>query len=976
MAVLYKQGSQGAGVKDILTALAKALGPDAAAYPKLTQVDSIDVQADAAIRRWQAGLGLLADGVLGPLCLSQLGVRQDPPLSQPLSLELVRPLFPFTKPANISRYLPYVSAALQAYQLLDRGLVLTALGTIRAETEGFIPISEGVSRFNTPPGTAPFSAYEKPKNPLGNKQGDGALFKGRGFVQLTGRSNYETYGKLLGLDLIEQPDLANAPEVAACLLAAFLAKHLATLQAALAKPDLAAARKVVNGGSHGLDRFTAVFDLAKANWPQVRATVALVEGAAPKAKGGAKARARAQAAIEAEAAAAQPEAKTKPKRNARRDAPDLRDRVYTPPPVSLASHYPAAEHVRDLLPRYTKAGLVLDQGQEGACTGFGLAGVINFLRWRQGGFPSKLAPVSARMLYNLARRHDEYAGEDYEGSSCRGAIKGWFYHGVCLNEDWPYHPTEPVQPKYGYADRAVNNTLGVYYRIDCKLITDLQAAIYTVGAVFVSAGTHEGWQAVPTRKKVPRSHDDLPVIDFDGKPGLSGGHAFALVGFNPTGFVVQNSWGEEWGTGGFAVLRYEDWLTNAMDAWVVSLGVPGVVAGRVADRGQVLAGKAGAADTSQWWSPDKAYQHSVVLGNDGRVEKYLTPDERTRTLGYQAGVLPSNWFSQQPAKAPKRLVLYAHGGLNSEEDAIKRARAMGRYFLGNGCYPLFLVWKTGLIESIKDIIADRKSKQPAGAGFGDWLVEKSDQAIESAIGRPFVKPIWSEMKENAQLAYQPMRGGDQLVSALVSLMELWGDQLELHLVGHSAGSITLGHLLSNLAAHGEVKGRPVLDWVKGVHLYAPACTVAFANTHYASKRQVMERLNVSLLSDQLELDDNTVGIYRKSLLYLVANSLEPDQRTPILGMERGFKGQEAGWDGATATVTALATWREAVAKYKLAERLQVVQSPKVTSSVVPLVQTPAAHGAFDNDVDMVSRTLKAIVGKADLQPPVTDLRGF
>ncbi|MCS5945203.1 hypothetical protein LNP25_01220 [Klebsiella variicola subsp. variicola] len=52
-----------------------------------------------------------------------------------------------------------------------------------------------------------------------------------------------------------------------------------------------------------------------------------------------------------------------------------------------------------------------------------------------------------------------------------------------------------------------------------------------------------------------------------GKPTKTGGHAFALVGFNRDGFIVQNSWGTEWGCGGFAVLSYADWLTNAMDAW-------------------------------------------------------------------------------------------------------------------------------------------------------------------------------------------------------------------------------------------------------------------------------------------------------------------------------------------------------------------------------------------------------------------------
>ena len=37
---------------------------------------------------------------------------------------------------------------------------------------------------------------------------------------------------------------------------------------------------------------------------------------------------------------------------------------------------------------------------------------------------------------------------------------------------------------------------------------------------------------------------------------------------------------------------------------------------------------------------------------------------------------------------------------STSEGAIKRASAMGRFFIGNGYYPIFLVWKTGLLESL------------------------------------------------------------------------------------------------------------------------------------------------------------------------------------------------------------------------------------------------------------------------------------
>lgn len=63
---------------------------------------------------------------------------------------------------------------------------------------------------NEPVGTK----YEGRKN-LGNvKPGDGPKFIGRGILQLTGRENYTTYSKKLGIDLVGNPELACDPVVA------------------------------------------------------------------------------------------------------------------------------------------------------------------------------------------------------------------------------------------------------------------------------------------------------------------------------------------------------------------------------------------------------------------------------------------------------------------------------------------------------------------------------------------------------------------------------------------------------------------------------------------------------------------------------------------------------------------------------------------------------------------------------------------
>lgn len=945
MTLLLVRNSRGAAVARLRRQLAAQLGADAGDFPSLAHGDRLDADTEAAARRWQAGVGLIADGVIGPRCQALLGLREAGQPSLAMDPIRVRKLFPATKPANIARYLPYVAAALDALGLNDRAMVCAALGTIRAESEGFLPISELPSQFNTLPGQAPFSAYEGRKKGLGNtKAGDGARFKGRGFVQLTGRANYETYAAKLGIDLAANPDLANAPEVAAVLLARFLADRAPELRAALAKGDFAKARRLVNGGSHGLNRFTEVFALAPEAWPE------------PAGRAG--------------AARKSPE-RSERKLTVRADPADLKDRPYQPPPLGLLAAFPTDDDIRKLLPVYSKAGLVLDQGEEGACTGFGLACVVNYLRWRQADFPDKMDSVSPRMLYNFARRYDEYAGEDYDGSSCRGALKGWFNHGVCLEADWRYESASSKPPKYGYAKRAGDHTLGVYYRVDRQSITDMQAAVQATGAVYVSAYTHDGWDGVPERSKPPRGHAELPVIAFDGRPSKEGGHAFAIVGFNKQGFVIQNSWGRGWGLGGFAVLGYADWLANAMDAWVVAMGVPGVVGGRVADAGSGAAGGAARSGTRNlWWSEDQAYRHSVVLGNDGRMKRYLTEDELTRTLLHQAAGLPDQWFRTQGAGEPRRLVIYAHGGLNAEDAAMKRARAMGRHFLGNGCYPLFLVWKTGLLESFANIVQEAVGIQPGLAGgVAEWVSEKTDLLIEKTLGRGIARPLWSEMKENAELAFGSGRGGDLLVTALQKLVATWADKLEIHLVGHSAGSIILGHLLTSLAARG------LAPKVSSIHLYAPACTVQFANRHYAPQSELMKRLYLHVLSDERERGDS-IAAYRKSLLYLVANALEVDLRTPILGLENVFKEDFAGWDGTSSTGDSLKGWRQAMTAAGLVAqgRLSVLSAPQVTTAL-PQHQIKAAHGSFDNDIDVVAQTLERI-RRGPLAQPVDDLRGF
>ena len=255
-----REGASGGGVIALQTRL-RGLG-----FPPGEIDGKFGPGTAAAVTSFQNSGGLLADGIAGPRTLSALGFNAEDIPAQPVmpnvTVDTVAKMFPVTPLDHIKTNLPGVLAALSQAGLTAPQIVIAALATIRAETEGFVPISEGISRFNTSPSGQPFDLYDNRKD-LGNRgPTDGADFKGRGYVQLTGRANYEKYGPLVGVpQLAANPDLANDRDVAARILAAFIGSKEIAIKTALMENDLRTARRLVNGGSNGLDRFSEAYQI-------------------------------------------------------------------------------------------------------------------------------------------------------------------------------------------------------------------------------------------------------------------------------------------------------------------------------------------------------------------------------------------------------------------------------------------------------------------------------------------------------------------------------------------------------------------------------------------------------------------------------------------------------------------------------------------------------------------------------------------
>jgi hypothetical protein len=164
--------------------------------------------------------------------------------------------------------------------------------------------------------------------------------------------------------------------------------------------------------------------------------------------------------------------------------------------------------------RLWKRRLWLDQGYEGACTGFTGGHLIGTspVRTRFG-----VTNDYARDLYYENRRNDEWAGEDYEGSSNLGLMRTLTNRGFL---------------KAYYSARTLNE---------------------------IAHGVMQGPMALGCN--IYAGMMDTDQNGFIHPTGsLLGGHAMTIGGMFPVGryFVLFNSWGRSWGWDGAAKISFDD----------------------------------------------------------------------------------------------------------------------------------------------------------------------------------------------------------------------------------------------------------------------------------------------------------------------------------------------------------------------------------------------------------------------------------
>lgn len=621
---------------------------------------------------------------------------------------------------------------------------------------------------------------------------------------------------------------------------------------------------------------------------------------------------------------------TSAKNNSRRkldafpDRIDLRDWPYQPTLAQL----------QDELDNRRRVPEILDQGREGACTGFALAGVINYLLRERG----VRRTVSPRMLYEMARCYDEWPGENYEGSSARGAMKGWARHGVCSSRQWPDSDHGRGYLTAEVSKAAIATPCGAYYRVKHKEVRDVHAALSEVGVIYCTLMAHAGWDRpgpVSVMVGAGKNKGKLPVIARRGR--AESGHAVALVGYTKQGFIVQNSWGSSWGAKGFALLPYEDYLLHVTDVWVAQLGVP-LAVDLWSEKG-VTDSLSGRYRTTRQIPITEIRPYVVDIGNNGELSQsgdYWTSEQDLNRLF--TDFIPNR--AKSSGWDRKRVMLYLHGGLNSESDVAKRIVAFRDKFLANGIYPLHIMWETGPLETLADTLDDlfTHADERAGGGFLEGMRNAKDRVLELTTA-PIGGPMWSEMKENAWRAsdHRDGKGGMQLIhkhatAALQTLPQSERNKWELHVVAHSAGSIFTAHAVEHLVSLGIP--------FKTVQFLAPALRIdEFAKYMAPSIHSGgCPKPTLYILNQEQELND-TVGPYGRSLLWLVSRAFEERRDTPILGMNAYLK----------AAVGIESIMGEVV--------ISVAKGTRGAETA------STSHGGFDNDPFTLNSILYRILGR-------------
>lgn len=160
------------------------------------------------------------------------------------------------------------------------------------------------------------------------------------------------------------------------------------------------------------------------------------------------------------------------------------------------------------------------------------------------------------------------------GMSVKAAFQAMNTFGICPESLWPYKPERVnVRPDIKATWYALRNKLHSYYRIDSigqGMLDDFRLAI---------AGRHPVCFGIPVTEAFYKAGSAGPIPAPAGDPWnfqekILGRHCILAVGKVGDCIKIRNSWGKDWGDGGYALLD-SAWFTGgfAEDPWVPTNGL-------------------------------------------------------------------------------------------------------------------------------------------------------------------------------------------------------------------------------------------------------------------------------------------------------------------------------------------------------------------------------------------------------------------
>ena len=162
-----------------------------------------------------------------------------------ITAAMLNQIAPGANQTIVNGLVPYLNQYLPQYGIDTLDRMKHFFGQAAEESASFRTLTEYAS-----------GAEYEGRTDIGNTQpGDGVRFKGRGIFQITGRANYASIGKRLGVDLVDNPQLAATPQISVQTACIYWATHNLSALAdspATAYDTCVAITKKVNGGENGL----------------------------------------------------------------------------------------------------------------------------------------------------------------------------------------------------------------------------------------------------------------------------------------------------------------------------------------------------------------------------------------------------------------------------------------------------------------------------------------------------------------------------------------------------------------------------------------------------------------------------------------------------------------------------------------------------------------------------------------------------